>query len=200
MFYFDRKAKIVLGFSFIVLLCSIIYLIGYYQGATKDIVKPAESQQEDTIPAPPDNRLCISAETFIPNFNSFYIEKIRILTFQNNQANAVKFINNARSVDIIGKGDPQNLDSIEIIFPKYDKKAYDEGTSAIAATILAVSPSSVTGGRYYIIMDLMGQLGLNDENDVNNASGIKKFDYNGKRYTVVYDGNRVIFSARTIPQ
>lgn len=199
MFYLDKKSKLVLAACFIVLLCSVIYTYGYYHGATKDVVKESPTVQDDT-PMPKDNRLGISAELFIPNFNSFSPDRVRILTFQNSQSNAVKFINNARSVDIIGIGNPQNLDRIEVIFPKNDKKAYDYATSAIAATILAVSPSSVTGGRYYVIIDLMEQLGLNNENDVNNASGIKRFDYNGKRYVAVYDGNKVIFSAMAIPQ
>ena len=195
MFSLDKKSKLVLAACFIVLLCSVVYTYGYYHGATKDVVKQSTSVQDDT-PIPKDTRLGISAELFIPNFNAF-ADKIKILTFQNTKDSFIKFPNTTRSVTIIGKGNPQNLDSIEVIFPKYDNQAYDDGLIAISATISAVSPSITSDGTVLALVLIIQKLGILD--DVNNASGMKIYDYNGKRYFVNYDGNKVIFSAMTIP-
>lgn len=189
---FDNKSKLVLAACFTAMLCFVVYLFGYYQGATKDIVKPAASQQEDTTQQPPDTRLGISADLFIPNFNAFS-NYPHIKSYQHVQGDFIEFGNNSHAVIIIGQGNTDNLDNIGVIFPKYDSKAYDDGMISIAATISAVSPSTTDAGRYYII----DQLGLHD--NINEASGMKLSEYNGKRYVVNYKGNKVMFSAITIP-
>lgn len=185
MFHFDQKSKYVLAACFTMLLCSVVYLFGYYHGATKDVVKSAASQQDNT-PIPKDTRLGISAETFIPNFNA-YSEGLHISSYSHVHDDFIEFANNSDSVLIIGKGDTSNLDSIGVIFPKYDRIAYIQGMVAIYATISSVSPSTTQEYRQYIVE----QLGLMD--DVNNASGMKLSEYNGKRYAVTYDKGRVSF-------
>jgi hypothetical protein len=180
MFFLDRKSKIVLAACFTALLCSIVYLIGYSQ-ATRDFAKA-----QDNASMPKDTRLGISAETFIPNFNA-YSEGLHISSYSHVHDDFIEFANNSDSVLIIGKGDTSNLDSIGVIFPKYDRIAYIQGMVAIYATISSVSPSTSQEYRQYIVE----QLGLMD--DVNNASGMKLSDYNGKRYAVTYDKGRVSF-------
>lgn len=196
MFSLDKKSKLVLAACFIVLLCSVVYTYGYYHGATKDIVKEPPTVQDDA-PMPKDTSLGISAELFVPNFNAF-ADKIKILTFQSTQNDFIKFPNTTRAVTVIGKGNPQNLDCIEVIFPKYDNQAYDDGLIAISATISAVSPSITADGTVLALVLIIQKLGILD--DVNNASGMKIYDYNGKRYCVNYDGNKIVFYAMSAPK
>lgn len=192
MFYLERKDKITIGFCLIALLCLICYGIGYYHGTKDSVPQLTKTQQEDTAPPPPDTRLGISADLFTPNFNAFS-DYPHIKEYQHAQGDFIEFGNNSHAVIIIGQGDINNLDSIGVIFPKHDSKAYNDGVMSIAATISAVSPSTTDAGRYYII----DQLGLHD--NINEASGMKLSEYNGKRYFVSYEGNKVMFSAMTIP-
>lgn len=183
MFDFSQKSKLFIYVSLTALLCFAFYLFGYYVGATKDVT---QISQQDSTPIPKDTRLGISADTFIPNFNA-YSEGLHISSYSHVHDDFIEFANNSDSVLIIGKGDTSNLDSIGVIFPKYDRIAYIQGMVAIYATISSVSPSTTQEYRQYIVE----QLGLMD--DVNNASGMKLSEYNGKRYAVTYDKGRVSF-------
>ena len=189
MFHLSTKDKCIIALVILFGCCYFSYLLGQTSKTTTN--KPPA--QQETQASPKDTRLGISAALFVPNFNAFFPDKLRIVTFQSAQDDFIEFPNTTRSVIIIGKGDPQNLDSVGAIFFKYDDQAYSDGIMSIAAIISAVSPSTTDAGRYYII----DQLGLHD--NINESSGMKISDYNGKRYVVSYEGNKVMFSAMTIP-
>lgn len=192
MFHLSTKDKTIIAIAILVSCCIFFYMLGHVMGVSSE-KQSAKNIQQETQATPQDTRLGISAALFIPNFNAFFPDKLRIVTFQSAQEDFIEFPNTTRSVIIIGKGDPQNLDSVGAIFFKYDDQAYSDGIMSIAAIISAVSPSTTDAGRYYII----DQLGLHD--NINEASGMKISDYNGKRYVVSYEGNKVMFSAMTIP-
>lgn len=192
MFYLERKDKITIGFCLIALLCLLCYGIGYFHGTKDSVPQLTKTHQEDTAPPPPDTRLGISAATFMPNFNG-YSSKHQILAYQHVYNDHIEFGNNIRGVIIVGKGNPDNLDYISVTFPKYDSEVLGNGKASICATIYAVSPTTTSDGRKLILL----YLGLLD--NVDSASGMKVFDYKGKRYSVNYDGDDVSFIAMTSP-
>lgn len=193
MFNLDNKSKLILCFSLLFAFGSVAYLFGYYHGATNSIPKKASQLAENDISPQKDTRLGISADLFIPNFNAFS-DRLHISSYQNVQNDFIEFGNNSQSIIIIGKGNPKNLDSIGVIFPKYDTRARIDGLTAIYATISAVSPSTTDAGRGYI----GEQLGLDD--DIDNKSGMKISEYNGKRYAVTYEQGKVTFMSMTQPE
>lgn len=188
MFYLSTKDKCIIALVILFGLCYFSYLLGQASKTTSS--KPPAQQVTQEIPK--DTRLGISAEVFIPNFNA-YSSKHQILVYQHVYDDYIEFGNNIYAVIIVGKGNTDNLDSIGVIFPKRDEQALSNGKASICATIYAVSPTTTEDGRRLILE----YLGLRE--NINYASGIKVFDYNGKRYSVNYDGDYVSFIAMAIP-
>ena len=189
MFHLSTKDKWIIALVILFGFCYFSYLLGQTSKTTTN--KPPA--QQETQASPKDTRLGISAETFIPNFNA-YSSKHQILAYQHVYNDYIEFGNNLPTVIIVGKGRTDNLDYISVTFPKYDSKSLHDGKVSICATIYAVSPTTKERGRK-LILEYLGLL-----EDVNSASGIKVFDYNGKRYSINYDGDDVSFIAMAIPQ